>query len=95
MKIKGKITYGANIDKDFKNTLIVMIQIKTDNDEYITCYDFNPKNNPCNKIYSKLQLGTLVEITYNESSYMVKVAENHPYVEIDFYQINNITILDN
>lgn len=37
MKIKGKITYGTNIDKDFKDTLIVMIQIKTDNDEYITC----------------------------------------------------------
>lgn len=95
MKIKGKITYGANINKDFKNTLIVMIQIKTDNDEYITFYDFSPKNNQCNEIYSKLQLGILVEITYNERSYMVKVAENHPYVEIDFYQINNIVILDN
>lgn len=95
MKIKGKILYGVNIAKDFGNLLEIAITIKTYNNKYMMFYDYIPQNSDLSKsIYHKLHHGTPVEITYSESSCMVKFVENHPAVEINYDKINNITILN-
>ena len=91
MKIKGKILNEADIDN---NSLDLAIQIKTDNNEYMIFYAKYQKK-LYDTVYSKLKHDTYVEITYHESSCKVKIAENHPEIELDYYQIDYIEILDN
>lgn len=91
MKVKGKILDGAHINN---SSLDVTIQIKTNNNEYMIFYD-KPQKKLYDEVYSKLKHGTSVEITYHENLCKVKIAENHPEIELDYYQIDNITILDN
>ena len=95
MKVKGKILYRVNIDKDASDLLEIAITIKTHNNKYMMFYDYIPQNSDLSKsIYTKLHHGTPVEVTYSKNTCMVKFVENHPAVEIDYDKIDNIEILN-